>query len=217
MRNLSIVARGACISALLLAPTMPVFAQGKADRAREAVAAARAKVEVAAKLGAIGDVPRLQAQAQAALRMAEEDLAGMSKDKAIADANRASELADTAIGVAERNRRADATVNAAVAVDAQQQAAEANARAAAAEQAAANAAADAAAARAAPPPAPVVIQAPAPTTTVTTETVKSTTAAAAPRKRVAKRTVRKVTRKPVVRARAAVTEKTTTTVTTTPN
>jgi hypothetical protein len=215
--------RALCLSALLVTSASPVLARGKMDRAREAVAAARAKVEVAAKLGASGEVPRLQAEAAAALRTAEEDVASSRKDEAIAQANRASQLADTAIGVSERNRNANANVNAAVAVDARQQAAaanvqaqaataqadDANARAAAAEQAARAAQADAAAARTAP--------AVAPTTVVTTETTKTAALAATHTVVKAKpRVVRKTVRRSVP-LRAATTEKTTTTVTTKPN
>ena len=221
MTSYKTMLNAAVASALLFGATGPVMARGKMDRAREAVAAARAKVEVAAKLGASGEVPRLQAEAAAALRTAEEDVASSRKDEAIAQANRASQLADTAIGISERNRNANANVNAAVAVDAQQQAAsanaqaqaataqadDANARAAAAEQAARAAQADAAAARAAP----------APTTVVTTETTKT---AAVPATRTVVKAKPRVVKKTVSRTtpvRAATTEKTTTTVTTAPN
>ncbi len=212
MRNYSMTTRALCISVLLLSTATPAFARGKTDRAHEAIAAAKAKVDAANKLGASGEVPRLQAQAQAALRSAEEDLAAKRKDQAIAEANRASELADTAIGLSERNRNETVNAERAAAADAQQEAAAANARAQAAQQDANAAAADAAAARAAPAPAPIVI-APAPpaptTTTVTTETVKSPAATTVARKKV---TVRKPVRHVVKRAGA--TEKTTTTVTT---
>ncbi|KQS03074.1 hypothetical protein ASG11_01350 [Sphingomonas sp. Leaf357] len=223
MTSYKTMLNAAVASALLFGAAGPVMARGKMDRAREAVAAARAKVEVAAKLGASGEVPRLQAEAAAALRTAEEDVASSRKDEAIAQANRASQLADTAIGISERNRNASANVNAAVAVDAAQQAAaanaqaqaataqadDANARAAAAERAARAAQDEAAAARAAP--------APAPTTVITTETTKTAAVPATrtvvkAKPRVVKKTVRSTT--PV---RAATTEKTTTTVTTAPN
>ncbi|QNQ12178.1 hypothetical protein H3Z74_22365 [Sphingomonas alpina] len=202
--------RALCVSALLLSSATPAFARGKTDRAHEAIAAAKAKVDAANKLGASGEVPRLQAQAQAALRSAEEDLAAKRKDQAIAEANRASELADTAIGISERNRNEAVNAERAAAADAQQEAAAANARAQAAQQEANAAAADAAAARAAPPPAPIVIAPPAPTTTtITTETVKSAAPATVARKKV---TVRKPVRRVVKRSGTA--EKTTTTVTT---
>lgn len=197
--------------ASVLAFSAPAFAEGKHDRAEQAIAEARAKIDASAKVGATTETPRLQADAQAQLRAAEEHLAAGKKAEAIDDAHRASQLADTALGQAQRahNDAAHAaTANARnVAMDAQADAAAANARANAAEQAAASAAADAAAARSAPP---VVVQAPAPTTTVTTETTK--TAAPAVRHTAVKRVVRKATTHRAAPAR--VTEKTTTTVTT---
>jgi hypothetical protein len=179
-----------------------------ADRARTAIAAASAKVDAANKVGAIGEVPHLQAQAAAALRTAQEDLSRGDQEQAIADANHAAELADTAIGTTQKHRAEDHATAVTAAVSAQQDAAAANARADSAQQAAAAAAADAASARAAPPV--IVAQAAPlpPTTTVTTETTKQATSAP-------KTTVRHVVHH---RARShAVTEKTKTTVTTTPN
>jgi hypothetical protein len=204
----------ACVSGVALFAASPALGQGKKDRAREAVAAAQAKVDAAGKVGAAGEVPRLLAQAQAALRTAQEDLAGDHKEQAIADANHASMLADQALGEAQRAKlaraRDDKQAADAAAADAARSAADANARAAAAE-------ADANAARNAPPPAPVVIAAPPPpaptSTTVTTETVAPATKVvtrAAPRKRV-------VTRRHVVRKAAPATVKTKTTVTTNSN
>lgn len=205
----------ACVSGVALVAASPALGQGKKDRAREAVAAAQAKVDAAGKVGAAGEVPRLLAQAQAALRTAQEDLAGDHKEQAIADANHASMLADQALGEAQRAKlaraRDDKQAADAAAADAARSAADANARAAAAE-------ADANAARNAPPPAPVVIAAPPPppaptSTTVTTETVAPATKVvtrAAPRKRV-------VTRRHVVRKATPATVKTKTTVTTSSN
>ena len=132
MRHYKMMLNATIATAMMLGAASPGVARGKMDRAREAVAAARAKVDAAAKIGATGEVPRLQAEAAAALRTAEEDVASSRKDEAIAQANRASQLADTAIGISERNRNAAANVNTAVAVDAQQQAAAANAQAQAA-------------------------------------------------------------------------------------
>jgi hypothetical protein len=202
---------GAATSALILA-TSPVQAEGKADRARTAIAEARGKVQTLGTLGAGGDLPRMVAQAQAALRSADDNLKGGHKDEAIADAHRASELADTAIGLSKQRQDQSAAAQQAAAVDAtlaaQQDAAAANARATAAQQAADAAAADAAAARAAPP---VVVAQPAPSTTVTTETTKTAAVASTPRaapRRVVKRTVNRT----ATRARPTVTEKTTTTV-----
>lgn len=148
----------------------PALAEGKTDRARAAIAEARGKVETLGTINAAGDVPRLVAQAQAALRTAEDDLKGSHKEQAIADAHRASELADTAIGLSQKQQAQSQAADVAAAAATERQAADANARAAAAEQAADAAAADAAAARtAAATPAP----APAPQpVTVTTETTK---------------------------------------------
>ena len=126
--------RALCLSALLATSASPALARGKMDRAREAVAAARAKVDAAAKVSATGDVPRLQAEAAAALRTAEEDVASSRKDEAIAQANRASQLADTAIGISVRNNNAAANASADVAVSAQVDAANAQAAAADAQR-----------------------------------------------------------------------------------
>jgi len=205
----------ACLSGVALIAVPPALGQGKKDRAREAVATAQAKVDAASKVGAAGEVPRLLAQAQGALRAAQEDLARDKKTDAIADANRASTLADQALGEAQRAKleraRDDKQASDAAAADAARSAADANARAAAAE-------ADANAVRNAPPPAPVIIAAPPPpaptSTTVTTETVTP-----APAKVVAKTTHRKrvVTKRRVVHKAAPATVKTKTTVTTTSN
>lgn len=205
--------RTAALSALLLVTT-PALAEGKADRARAAIAEATGKIDAANKLGANGEVPRLQAEAQAALRAARENLARGHKEEAIAAANHASTTAELAIGEAQKNRmnaeRAQRANTEATAAAAQQDAAMANARADAAQQSAAAAASDAAAARATPP---VVIAAPAPpTTTVTTETVKQV----APARTVKRAPVRRVVKR-TTRTAPAVSEKTTTTVTTTPN
>jgi hypothetical protein len=196
----------------------PALAAGKADRARAAIAEATGKVDAAAKVGTGGDAPRLNAEASAMLRQAKQNLASGHKEEAFDDANRASQLADTAIGVSQRARtegektqRANAEASAAVA---QQDAAAANARADAAQQAAAASAADAAAARATPP---VVIAAPAPAPASTTITTAETvTTPAAVRQATAKRTVkRRVVRHTAPRTKAVVTRKTTTTTVTT--
>jgi hypothetical protein len=210
MKRFILSTTGAALAAALMF-SAPASA-GKHDRAKEAIAAASAKVDAANKVGASGETPRLQAEAQRSLATAKEALSAGHKEDAIAAANHAAMLADTAIGQTQKsqNAQADATANAAL--NAQQDAAAANARADAAQQAAAAASADAAAARAAPPV--IVAQAPAvpATTTVTTETVKSSTAARASTPVVKKKVV--ATRKPATRASVA--EKTTTTVTTTP-
>lgn len=199
------------LSASLLAPS-PVLAAGKADRARAAIAEATGKVDAAANVGTSGDAPRLSAEAAAMLRQAKQDLASGHKEQAFDDANRASQLADTAIGVSKRARteaeqaqRASAETSAAVA---QQDAAAANARADAAQQAAAAAAADAAAARAAPP---VVVAAPAPAQTSTTiVTAESVTTPVPVRTTTAKTAVKRAVPHAAHRARAVVAKKTTT-------
>ena len=161
-RILSAVSCAAMSAALAF--STPALAAGKHERAEAAIAEARAKIDASAKVGASAQTPRLQADAAAALRTAEERLARGDKEEAIAAAHRASQLADTALGEAQHARTVNAqaaTANAQdAAADAQAQAAAANARANAAEQAAASAQADAAAARATPPPAPVVMVAP---------------------------------------------------------
>ena len=158
-------------SAMTLAIAAPAAASPK-DRAREAIAAAEAKIHTAESLGTATDAPRDTAGARAALESAKEDFASGHKEPAIQEAIRASALADTAIGISQqhknnalasaheaqrasddaaRNQVAAAQGQAAAAQDqavtAQQQAAEANSRAQAAEKSAAASAADAAAAR----------------------------------------------------------------------
>lgn len=207
MKRSNLIATTIGATALMFAGS-PALAQGKADRARAAIAEARGKIDAANKVGVAGDAPRLQAEAQAALRTAEEELARGKKDEAIADALHASELADTALGAAQQARNAQASAQQAdaqaAAAQAQQQAQAANERADAAQQQAAAATADAAAARAAPP---VIVAAPTPTptTTITTETTKQAVAAPTVHRRV----VRKSTT-----PRARTVEKTTTSVTT---
>ncbi len=212
--------RGAGIASLIAFAASPALSEGKADRARAAIAEAHGKIDAANNVGAGGEVPGMTAQANAALKMAEADLAAGHKERAIDEAIHASALADAAIGQAQKNRveaeqaqRANAE-NAAA--NAQQDAAAANARADSAEQAAAAAAADAQAARNAPPVLIAPAPAPAPTTTtVTTQTERQVSPATPTARRpvVKKRTVVRRNRT----ASPAVTEKTTTTVTTSPN
>ncbi len=158
-------------SALTLAFAAPATA-GQSDRAREAIAAAEAKIHTAESLGAGVDAPRDTAEARAALATAKENFKSGHKEPAIHEAIRASALADIAIGVSQQRKEAAiasarddqrATADAAQdqvaaaqdqavsaqqqAATAQQQAAEANMRAQAAQQSAATSAADAAAAR----------------------------------------------------------------------
>lgn len=221
MTRLMSTARVIGASSLLLMMATPALAEGKADRARAAIAEATGKTDAASKLGASGEVPRLQAEAQAALRTAREDLASGRKDEAIAGANHASQLADLAIGQSQKNAEAaerEHRAAAGAAIDsARIDAAAANERAEAAQRSAAMANADAAAARAAPPPAPVIVAMPPPaTTTVTTETV-APRVAAAPVRTAQRKTVRRVVRHGPAPVSRPVTDKTTTTVTTTQN
>ena len=217
-RIFNVVSVAAMSAALVF--SAPASAAGKHERAQAAIAEARAKIDASAKVGASTQSPRLQADAQAALRNAEERLARGDKDEAIVAAHRASQLADTALGEAQRAQTLNARANTAnardEAADAQAQAAAANARANAAEQAAVTAQADAAAARAAP--APIVMVAPPapPTTTVTTEVVKTApvpVVRAVAKRKVVRRSVRHVAARPAPR----VTTKTTTTIKTEPN
>jgi len=207
----------AALSAALALST-PAFAAGKHERAQAAIAEARAKIDASAKVGASAQTPQLQADAQAALRIAVERLARGDKVEAIAAAHRASQLADTAMGETQRARASNAQAATAeardAAADAQVQAAAANARADAAQQATANAQADAAAARATPAPI-VMVAPPTPTTTVTTEVVKATPVAT--RRTVAKRRVVRRTVRATARPAPGVTTKTTTTIKTEPN
>lgn len=207
MRN-PFLAMGAAATAMTLVAT-PVAAEGKMDRARAAIAEARGKVDTLNTINAAGDYPRMVADAKAALRKAEDDLAGKHKEDAIVDAQRASHLADTAIALSQKQQADSAAVTQAAAVSAtvaaQEDAAAANARADAAA-AQASAAQRQAAAAAAAADAARAQQAPA-ATTVTTETTR-TAATPVARKPVVKRTtVRRSTA-----ARPAVVEKTTTTV-----
>jgi hypothetical protein len=136
-------------SALALAVT-PAYA-GKTDRAREAIAAAEAKVHTAESLGAATELPREAADARAALALAKENLHAGHEEHSIRDAIHAQQLADVAIGVMQRRHdqalAAERDAHSQDVAIAQQQAAEAQARAAMAEQHAANSAAEASAAR----------------------------------------------------------------------
>ncbi|MEG3155815.1 hypothetical protein [Sphingomonas sp. RB1R13] len=69
--------------------------EGKADLARKAIAAAKAKIDAVNFVGATGYAPRLHAQAVAALHLAEGELRHHAKDADIHDATHASGLADT--------------------------------------------------------------------------------------------------------------------------
>lgn len=150
-------------SAMALTVT-PAYA-GKADRARQAIAAAEAKIHTAETMGAATELPERNAEARAALARAREKLNAGKKSTSIDEAIRASALADATIGELQRRkdmaiedakaaRDADVSVAQQQAVAAQDQAAaaqdqavDANARAAAAERSAAASAAEAQAAR----------------------------------------------------------------------
>jgi hypothetical protein len=165
-------------SAMALALATPAQA-GKADRAREAIAAADAKIHTAESMGAGSEMPHQTADARAALAMAKEKLSAGDKSTSISEAIRASSLADAAIGEMQRHQdraladeRQVRTESVAAAQQqtayAQQQTADANARANMAQQSAAVSASEATTARnaalvtAMTPPAQVQ-------TTVTTE------------------------------------------------
>jgi len=223
MRIRELLVSGVAATALLALASTGASAESKTDRAKKAIAAAQAKVDAAAKVGAAGDTPRMLADAESSLRDASLALSKGRENEAVADANHAADLADTALNVSQRNKQEDLAakegqvrMNAAAAAQAQaataqaqQQAAVANTRADAATQAAQSAAADAAAARnaaaeaaAAPAPATTVVEQTetrsAPATTVTTTT--------APKRVVHKRTVRhRVTHPSVVKKTTTIT------------
>ena len=186
-------------TALALSLASPVMAEGKADRAREAIAAAQAKLQAADTAGAGTMLPAQQAHAREELASAKEALANGHKDEAIAAANHVSMMAEANLGETQHRQAAisQARVEAAheqaanatqQAAQAQQQAADANTRASVAQNAAASSAADADAARQAAVAAQVAAATPpAPTeTSITT----STTASPVVKKRVV-HTVRK--------------------------
>lgn len=218
MKTLGLLGRTAGLSLVLALSATPAFSQDREDRARVAIGEARAKIDAANKIGAAGEVPRMVAEASAALRDAEEQFKRDHNSNAIAAAHRASELADVALGEAQKSQtnaaRAETGAAQMAAEDARREAAAANERAASAESAAAAASADAAAARATPPQ-PVIVAAPAaPATTVTVEKTEQTTRPAASYSAKPKKVVKKKT---TVRPAARTTETETTTVTTTPN
>ena len=93
-------------SAMALAITTPAQA-GKGDRAHEAIAAAEAKIHTAESIGTSTEIPLVTAEARAALATAKENLAAGHKSSSIAEAIRASALADTAIGELQRRKNDD--------------------------------------------------------------------------------------------------------------
>ena len=218
MRKLHLIMSGmAAASALALAS--PAMA-GKHDRAEQAIAEAQGKIDAANKVGASGAAPHTAANAEASLKIAREALKSGHKEDAIRDAIHASQLADVALGEAQRGQAQANAAQADATAAAQQQAANANARADAAQQtadsaqqSAAAAQADAAAARATPPVIVAAAPTPAPATTVTTETTKTVPVRVATAKPATHKVVRRtVVAHPVARQ----TETTKTTVTTTP-
>ncbi len=179
MRRLDFTALLAA-TALCLSFASPAAAEGKADRARAAIAEAQTKIDTAEALGTSTSQPGQTAEANAALSRAKENLAAGHKPEAIADAIHASALADTALGMMQKNAKqhsedmqakmqADGMARAQMNVDAaHQQTDMANDRAARAESSAAASASDAAFAR----NAAMTAQSAQPTqvqTTVTTE------------------------------------------------
>jgi hypothetical protein len=226
MQSFNRIARVLGAASLLALASTPVLAEGKHDRAEQAIAAAHAKIDAANRVGAGMNSPHLAATAEAALRTAEEDLSAGHKENAIRDAIRAQQLADTALNqaqaahvqaVADNRAAANAAQAQAVDANARAQAASAqtdvaNARADAAAQAAASAAADAQNARAAVVEAQAQAQ-PQPqpqATTVTTETTKSSGA------RVVHSAPKKVVKRSTTTVVPRTTETTKTTVTTAP-
>ena len=144
-------------SAMALALATPAQA-GKADRAREAIAAADAKIHTAESMGVGSELPHQAADARAALAMAKEKLSAGHKSTSIAEAIRASALADAAIGemqgrqeralADERQSHSDGVAAAQQQTAlAQQQTVDANVRASVAQQSAAVSASEAVAAR----------------------------------------------------------------------
>ncbi|WP_421837509.1 hypothetical protein [Novosphingobium sp.] len=106
-------------TALCLSFAAPAYAEGKADRARAAIAEAQTKIDTAESLGTSTAQPGRTAEANAALARAKENLAAGHKPEAIADAIHASALADTALGQMQKNA---AQHNEAVQAQAQDQA-----------------------------------------------------------------------------------------------
>jgi hypothetical protein len=181
-------------TALCLSFAAPAYAEGKADRARAAIAEAQTKIDTAESLGTSTAQPGRTAEANAALARAKENLAAGHKPEAIADAIHASALADTAMGQMQKNAaqhteavqaqaqaqvHADDMARAQMSVDAaRQQTDTANERANRAENAAAVSASDAAFSRNAAMAAqaqPMQVQ-----TTVSTEQVEPAAVRRAP-------------------------------------
>jgi hypothetical protein len=195
------------LAASAMALTVTPAHAGKADRARQAIAAAEAKIQTAVTLGASTGLPRETAEARATLARAKERLERGDKAESIDEAIRAQAMADTAIGVMQRRkdeqlagataaREADVAVAQQQVDEARRQAEQANLRAASAQQQAATSAAEASAARTAAvvaaqnPPAQV-------DTTVTTQQQPARTATRQPVRKTTT-TTRRTTAPPAV-------------------
>lgn len=190
-------------SMLAVAWTSPAMAEGKADRAKKAIAVAEAKISAADTAGADTMLAVDQAKAKQALADAREDLSAGRKEEAIETANHAAMIADANLGQAQRMKaertaarveaaKTDAAIAQAQANEATQQAAAqqvaaANERAANAEQSAKIAQQEAMAARADAQAA--MEQKAAVETTVTTQNTGRTAAKKVVKTRVAKKPV----------------------------
>jgi hypothetical protein len=196
--------RKSFIAPLLAASAISLTASpalaGKADRARQAIAAAEAKIHAADMMGAGRAMPHEAADARAALAHAREDLSAGHKEDSINEAIHAQRLADTALGLMQHRQDAamaaereahseDVAAAQDQAAAAREQAADASARAEAAQQQAANSAADANAARNEAMMAAQQAQQPAQVdTTVTTQQATSTPHRTIARRHVSRRT-----------------------------
>jgi hypothetical protein len=87
---------------LAVAWSSPAMAEGKADRAKKAIAVAEAKISAADTAGADTMLAVDQAKAKQALADAREDLSAGRKEEAIETANQASMIADANLGEAQR-------------------------------------------------------------------------------------------------------------------
>src|SRR6185312_7986495 len=98
----------AMTSALALALATAAHAEGKKDRAQEAIAAADAKIQAAQTAGASTATPAQVAHAREILANAREDLHQGHKTVAIVDANHAAALAEASIGETQHQVKANA-------------------------------------------------------------------------------------------------------------
>lgn len=77
---------------------------GDENRARAAIAEAKAKIETGDKIGATADAADIQARARAALADAERQLKDDDEDRTFHAAKEATALAELAIATAEYNK-----------------------------------------------------------------------------------------------------------------